>query len=63
MNSTQLTVYLVLTILSIVISMAAYVYLMSFSDISLHDREEFNTIVYNFLVEREEFKTDPTAMQ
>lgn len=51
-DSTQLTIYLVFTILSIVVSMVAYVYLMSFSEINLHDREEFNTLVYNFIVEK-----------
>lgn len=56
-NYTQLTIYLVFTILSIVVSMVAYVYLMSFSEISHHDREEYNTIVYNFMVEREDIKS------
>ena len=56
-NYTQLTWYLVFTILSIVVSMAAYVYLMSFSDISKYDREQFNVTVYNFLAEREQHKS------
>lgn len=49
---TELTIYLVFTLLSIVASMGAYVYLMSFSEISKHDREEFNSTIYNFMMER-----------
>jgi hypothetical protein len=29
---------------------------MSCTDISKHDREEVNSLIYNFIAEREEFK-------
>ena len=47
----QLIPYLVLTILSIVVSLSVFFYFMDCSDISKHDREQFNSKVYNYIVE------------
>ena len=49
--------YLVFTLLSIVVSLAVFYYLMECSDISKNDREEFNSKIYNFIVE-EDNRTD-----
>lgn len=37
-------------------SIVFYVYVMSCTDISKHDREEINGLIYNFIAEREEYK-------
>ena len=42
-----------MTIASIVISLAVFLYFMEFSEISKHDREEFNSRVYNLIVEED----------
>ncbi len=52
-NSSQLIVYLVFTILSIVVSIVLYVYFMECSDINKEDRDEFNSLIYNFINERD----------
>lgn len=51
-DETQLTIYLVFTILSIAVSMLLYVYVMECSELGKHSREDYNRMVYNFIVER-----------
>jgi len=52
-NESQLIGYLVMTIASIVLSLAVFFYFMECSEISKHDREEFNSKVYNLVVEED----------
>jgi hypothetical protein len=67
-DNSQLIVYLVLTLASIVVSLAVFLYFMECSDISKNDREEFNSKVYNFIIEedgkpeRNEPNTDRSKM-
>lgn len=42
-----------MTIASIVLSLAVFFYFMECSDISKHDREYFNSKVYNYIVEED----------
>ena len=50
-DESQLIGYLVMTIASIVLSLSVFFYFMEWSEISKHDREEFNSKVYNLIVE------------
>ncbi len=59
-DTTQLALYLSFTLLSIVCSMVFYLYVMQCTDINQHDREEINSLVYNFIVEREEYRGERT---
>ena len=52
-NQSELIVYLVLTIASIIVSLTVFLYFMEFSEISKHDREEFNSKLYNLIVEED----------
>lgn len=53
MDDKQLIWYLVLTIASIVLSLSVFFYFMDCSEISKHDREYFNSKVYNYIVEED----------
>lgn len=52
-NNSELIAYLVLTISSIVVSLAVFFYFMECSEISKNDREEFNSKVYNYIIEED----------
>ena len=52
-NNSELVAYLVLTIASIVVSLAVFFYFMECSEISKNDREEFNSKVYNYIIEED----------
>lgn len=52
-NQSELIGYLVMTITSIVVSLVVFLYFMECSEISKHDREEFNSKVYNLIVEED----------
>ena len=52
-NQSELIGYLVMTIASIIVSLVVFLYFMECSEISKHDREEFNSKVYNLIVEED----------
>lgn len=52
-DGTQLTIYLVFTLLSILTSLIFYIYFMECSDIQKADRDEYNTLIYHFINERD----------
>lgn len=52
-NQSELIGYLVMTIASIVLSLGVFFYFMECSEISKHDREYFNSKVYNYIVEED----------
>lgn len=52
-NNTQLIIYLVFTLASIVISLFLYLYMMECSDIQRNDRKDFNSLMYHFIAGRD----------